>query len=310
MMRCLAPTRGRDKLEAAGLTAPRGSEYGRGGMKYFAPTSVEEAIAILASEPDAHCLAGGQTLVAMMNDERLKPAALVSLRRIAALAGIRVDGDGSVRIGALTTHAVLAAAEALRGAHSMLRLAAARVGSAAIRNAGTIGGALAHGDPGGDLPAATVAVDAEIETAGRQGARRVRAADFFVGHLTTALKPGEIVAAVRLPPAPRGARAVYEKFAPVDGGYPIVTVAAVAAFADGACRHARLVAGAVGAVPVRSEAAERRLLGTALDDEACAQAAALLGAAAHPLDDLRASASYRRKILPRIAIRALRRLSS
>ncbi len=274
-------------------------------MKYHAPTSIDEAVAVLAAEPEARCLSGGQTLVAMMNAELLQPAALVSLRRIATLSGIRREADGSVAIGAMTTHAALAASDLLRGDHAILRLAAARIAHPPIRNAGTIGGALAHADPAGDIAAAVLAAGGTIETAGPKGGRKIAATEFFVDYLTSALLPGEIIVAVRLAPALAGAGAHYEKLVRVDGDYPIVSVAAAIALEHGICRQARLAAGAVAMTPLRFAAAENSLIGTRLAEADLRAASEAMAAAASPLDDIRASADYRLKILPHLARRAI-----
>lgn len=274
-------------------------------MKFHAPKTLDEAVALLAAEPEARCLAGGQTLVAMMNADLVRPAAIVSLRRIAALGGIRREADGAVAIGAMTSHATLAASALLIGDHALLRLAAERIAHPPIRNAGTIGGALAHADPASDLATALLALGGAIEIAGPAGRRSVAAAAFFIDYLVSALAPGEIVVAIRLPPARAAAGAHYEKLARVDGDYPIVSVAAAIEMAGGLCRHARLAAGAVATTPLHLASADAALVGTPLDDAALRAAGDILTEAAAPLDDIRASAAYRRKVLARLVGRAV-----
>ncbi len=274
-------------------------------MEFHDPATVEEAVGLLAGDAEARCLAGGATLVAMMNADLMMPSALVSLRRLGGLKGLSRGGDGSVRIGAMTTHHAIAEAGELRGAHALLRQAARAIGHPAIRNMGTIGGAIAHGDPAADYPAALVALEAGIEATGPDGVRRIAAEEFFVDHLEVALAPGEMVTAVALPPPAPGAGAGYEKFARVEGDFATVSVAAVATFEDGACRRVRLAVGSCGPTPVRAAAAEDRLRGTVLDPAAVAEAAALIGEVCDPIEDMRGSAEYRMALIAPLLGRAL-----
>ena len=276
-------------------------------MNFHAPQSIEEAVALLAGDLDARCLSGGQTLVAMMNADLIEPTALISLKRIAALRGITAAPDGWIRIGAMTTHDAIAnAGAALSGSASIVRQAAARIAHPAIRSVGTIGGSLAHADPAADFPTATTAADAEIELVGAAGPRRVPARDFFVDYLQTALEPGELIAAIHLPPGPPGVATAYEKLSRVDGDFAIVSAAVVLALQDGRCTHLRLVAGGCGPTPIRSDDAEARLIGTTLGDREVADAAALFAQACDPVDDVRASGNYRRAVIARLLPRAVR----
>ncbi len=269
--------------------------------RFHAPERLDEAIRLLAADDEARPLAGGQTLVAMLNADLLSPSQIISLHRIAALKGIEKRSDGSVRIGAMTTHAGLARSDVLRDGHRLLAQAAGRIGHEAIRNRGTIGGAVAHGDPSADYPPALVALDAVIEAVGPKGKREIPASDFFQGFLTTALGQGEIVAAIILPPSLNQARTHYEKFARVEGDFATVSVA-VALWRGGV----RIALGGVGPVPVRSAEAEAELQAGQLSDAAINDAGALLVAASDPLDDVRGSADYRRRLIPRLVKRAIR----
>lgn len=273
-------------------------------MEFHSPTSMQQALELLAS-PDARCLAGGQSLVALMNLELVAPSRLVSLRNLAALRGIEWQRDGGVRIGAMTTHAELAALDAAAAAPRLLALAARVIGYPAIRNQGTLGGSIAHADPAADYPCALVAAAAEIEIASAAGARRLGAAEFFRGLFETALAPGEIVSAALLPPGPPGAGAHYEKFAAVSGDFAIASVAVIIAMQCGSCSAASIAAGGCAAKPVRDPAAEQALIGSALDDAALARASELLLRACDPADDTRASAAYRRRIFPTLLRRAV-----
>ncbi len=275
-------------------------------MEFHGPSTVDEAVSLLAADEEARCLAGGATLVAMMNADLLMPSALVSLRHIEALRGISAGADGGLRVGAMTTHREVAHATGLYGAHALLAGTARVIGHPAIRNMGTIGGSIGHGDPQADYPGALVALDAAVEVQGPEGARTVAAGDFFVDYLETALLPGELITAVTLPPPPAGACGAYEKFARVEGDYATVSVAAVVAMEDGRCSYARVALGSCGPTPVRAEAAEERLTGSALEDADIAEAAAILREECDPVDDVRGSGEYRMMLVEPLLGRALR----
>ena len=264
------------------------------------PRTVEEATALLREDPEAKPMSGGATLVAMMNARVIEPLALVNLGRIDELRGIRVLPDGTVRIGAFTRHRETVECAALSGTASVLRLAAAQIANATVRNMGTIGGSISFADPMKKYPPAIVAAGAAIEIAAAQGRRVVPAQDFFVDWYTTALEPGEIVTAVVLP-RPTGGGAAYVKHARVSGDYATAS-AAVCQDATGAIRAA---IGSCGPVPITDAEADA-LLSADRSDAAVSSAAALLEARADPLDDVRGSADYRRLLIPRLLLRAVR----
>jgi carbon-monoxide dehydrogenase medium subunit len=274
-------------------------------MKLHWPTTIDDAVAMLGADDGARPHAGGATLVAMMNADLVAPSALVFLRRIAALQGLARQADGGVAIGATTTHATIEHATVFDPGQDVVRQAAARIAHPPIRAVGTIGGSVAHADPAADYPAALVAAGARMACVGPQGERTVAAADFFTDYFETALAPGEIIRAIELPPAPPGAIATYDKLARVEGDFAIVSVAVVVALEDGVCRHARLAAGGCAATPLHVAAADERLVGSGLADDDIAEAAALFAAEADPIDDVRASAGYRRKVLARMMRRAV-----
>ncbi len=274
-------------------------------MKFHEPASVSEAVKLLAAEPEARCLAGGATLVAMMNAQIVEPKALVSLRKIAALDGIKVARGGTVIIGAMTRHRVIAEAIELAGGQAIVRKAAAKIGHPAIRNMGTIGGSISHADPAAEYPPALVAADAVIEAVGPNGRRKIPAREFFVDYLTTALVPGELLTAVTVPKAPPGSVAVYRKFARVSGDFATVSVAVVLAMSKKKCRYIALVVGACGARPVRVAEAEQRLKGSALGDDEIGQACELILAQCDPVSDFRGTAEYRRMLVPVLVQRAI-----
>ncbi len=269
---------------------------------FYHPRTIAEATALLAQDPDAKPIAGGATLVAMLNARVIEPAALISLAGIDEIQGISVLGDGRIRIGAFTRHRETAECTLALGASSAVRHAAAQIANATVRNMGTIGGSISFADPGLDYPPALVAADAEVEIASASGTRRVLASTFFVDWYVTALEPGELVTAVLLPaPGHAADHGVYIKHARVAGDYATASVAA--------CLHAdgrmRVAVGACGPVPISDDAANALLSG---DRSAAAitRAGALLEQHADPLDDVRGSADYRRQLIPRLLLRAVR----
>ncbi len=278
--------------------------------RYVEPSTIGEVVAALAQDRGARCLAGGQTLVAMMNAGLIAPSLLVGLRRVAELKVIEFEKSGVVVIGAMMTHAALARERRLSGGHTVLREAAAAIAHPAIRNLGTIGGALSHADPNADYPAAVLAADAEIELAGAGGRRSIPASEFFLDFLTAAIEPGEIVTRVRLPPPPLGSIGVYEKFARVDGDYATTSIALVLAMADDRCSQIRIAIGACGPTPIRVAEAEQLLIGTDLDGASLANAGRVMADAIDPMDDVRGSAEYRRMLVPRLLARAVGRALS
>ena len=270
------------------------------------PDSLDEAVRLLAADPEAKCLAGGATLVAMMNAGLVQPSALVSLRKIEGLAGITRQADGSVRIGAMTRHRVTASSSVLQAGQAVVKQAASVIANPPVRNMGTMGGSIAFADPGADYPPALVAADAEIELLGGGGTRRLKAADFFTDWYQTALAPGELVAAIHLPAGDARAVGHYDKLARVEGDYATASVAVVLTLAGETCTGIAIAVGACGPKPVRLAEAERKLIGSKLDDVSLAAAGALLADAADPVDDVRASADYRRLVIPRLVRRAVR----
>lgn len=274
-------------------------------MKFHRPTTLKQALKVLAAEENARCLAGGATLVAMMNASLVEPDALVSLTAVKGMAGIAQRKGGSVTIGAMTRHQAVADFNGFAAGQRLIKDAAAEIGHPAIRNMGTIGGSISHADPAADYPTALLAANATIQVESTRGKREIDAAQFFTGYLETALEAGEMVTAVSIPPAPPGTGSGYEKFARVQGDFATVAAAAVIGVEDGVCHFARLAIGACAPTPVRSAEADARLIGSTLDEQAIGEAAALLAAQCDPVDDFRGSSEYRLMILPAILARAI-----
>lgn len=258
------------------------------------PESLGEAVGLLSGDANVKPLAGGASLVAMLNARLVEPSALVSLARIRDLRGSEVLPDGALRLGAMMRHRELADHTVLDGPRGVLQQAARAIANPTIRAMGTIGGSIALDDPGADLPPALVAISATIEIVGGAGKRLVRAADFFVDWYTTVLAPDELVTAIVLP-ATNGGAGVYHKLARVAGDF---AVASVAITLQG-CGQVRAVVGACGPRPLGIDEAD-----SALARGDVVAAGAMLAEAADPVDDSRASASYRRRVIPRLLARA------
>jgi carbon-monoxide dehydrogenase medium subunit len=274
-------------------------------IEFLHPRTVDEAVQMLAAREAARCIGGGQTLVAMLNAGLVDVGSLVAMSAIEELCALTRRPDGSIRIGAAVPHRVVAHANDLVGANLVVREAAGLIAHPAIRNFGTIGGSLAHADPASDYPAAVVAAGARIEIAGRSGRRQVPAEQCFVDYLTTCLESGELIAAVELPPAGQNSAGHYLKFSRVDGDYATVSVAVSLEKRDGLCSSARIALGACGATPVFDQACGEVLAGSRCDESAVAKVGELLAARADPVDDVRASAAYRRVLIPRLVRRAI-----
>jgi len=276
-------------------------------FRYARAGSLAEATALLAAEPgEAKLLAGGQSLVPLLNMRLARPAVLVDLNGVRELRGITPSPDGGLRIGALTRHTELATSAAVRERAPLLAEAARHVGHAAIRNRGTLGGSVAHADPAAELPAALVALDARLRVTGPRGARVIAAALFFRGLLATALETDEILTEVLVPAAEPGWGFV--EIARRPGDFALAGVAAMLRVAPGApsrCEQVRLVGFGVGDRPLRLTGAERLLTGSALEPESAARAGAAAGADCDPPGDVHGSAEYRRHLATVLTERAL-----
>ena len=274
---------------------------------YADPDRLDEALVLLAQEPDAKVMAGGQSLMPLLNMRLARPPLIVDIGRIAALKGLSVGDDGGLVLGAGLSHKRLSQAAEVRRHYPLWSEAASHIGHEAIRARGTLGGSLVHSDPAAELPAAAVAADATLVLQGDGGGRReVAAKDFFITYLTTDVAPGEVLVEVRVPPAPEGAGMAFVEVARRSGDFAIAGVAAIVALdAAGRVREARLALCGVGGAPVRPGEAEAGLVGQRPDKAAFEAAAKAVRAAVEPEDDIHASAAYRRHLAGVLAARAL-----
>jgi carbon-monoxide dehydrogenase medium subunit len=270
---------------------------------YVAPESLDEALAAVRSE-DAKVLAGGHSLLPLMKLRLATPALLVDLRRVPGLSGIRRE-NGDLRIGAMTRHVDVA-----NGNLGLASAAAATIADPQVRNRGTLGGTLAHGDPASDMPAVLVAADGSVTVRGESGQREVAAADLFEDYLTTAVGEGEILTEVRLP-ALDGYGYGYRKFNRRQEDWAMVAVCAlVRKGADGSCEDVRIGLTHMGSTPLRATAAEAALRGQQLNADTIAAAAERAAEGTEPPADLNASADFKRHLARVMCRRALEDASS
>ena len=280
-------------------------------FEYVEPETLDEALALLAEDPDdTLVLAGGTSLVILMKQDLVRPARVIGLRKLAQLRAI-ASGDTGLTIGALATHGTLARAGDVRGFTPALAATFASVATVRIREQATVGGNLVHADPAQDPPVTLLALDATAVVASASGSRRIPLDELFVDVFETSLDPDELLLRIELPALPTGVRVTYQKFRPNTlDDYATVSVAAVIATdAAGACTHARIALGGAGPVPLRARDAERSLVGRRIDEGSIREAAALAAAATDPIPDLRGSAAYKRAMAEVWTARALREVA-
>ena len=275
-------------------------------FEYFAPRALDEALTLLAGHGDrAKLLAGGQSLIPLLNFRLAHPEALIDINRIPELAGIRAD-DGGVAMGALTRQHAVERSEAVRTRVPIVAEACRLIGHLPIRHRGTIGGNLAHADPASELPAVMLALEAQLTVASTKGTRTLPADGFFVGPLSTALQTGEMLTEIRVPGLPARTGGAFVEMARRAGDYALVGVAALVTLdASGGCRRARVALCGVGPTPIRAGAAEDALVGQAPAGAALDEAASRAAAATSPSSDLHASADFRRKLARHFARQAI-----
>ena len=278
---------------------------------YYRARSLADAQQLMAAHPGAQLIAGGHSLLPLMKLRLAAPPALVDIGRVAELRGTTRQGD-VVRIGALTTHTELAASGDLRAAAPALAEAAGKVGDPAVRNRGTIGGNIAHADPASDLPIVLVALDARVVASGPKGERRIPAAEFFTGIMTTALQEDEIVLAIEVPALAREQGSAYEKFWHPASRYAVVGAAALLTVQNGTCAAARVAIGGLLPSARRAQTVEKALVGKAPTPDSMSSAAKQVSAdlGRDVTGDIFASAEYRAAMAPIYICRALVRAAA
>ena len=271
-------------------------------FEYRKAGSVDDAIRLLSANPDARLLAGGHSLIPLMRFRLARPAMLIDIGAIYGLRGISVNGD-AITIGALTSHAAIAASPAVRGANGLLAEAAGGIGDPAVRNRGTIGGNLAHADPASDWATVLTALGATVSVRGPAGARDIAAADFIADAFATALGEDEIITSVSVPALASNQRAEYAKMAHPASFYAVVGGAVVVTMDGDRCTAASVAVGGLTPRPVKAAAVEQALAGSALTMDTIAEAASHLGddlaaAGVDLIGDVYASAEYRAGVAP------------
>jgi len=273
---------------------------------YVAPASLDEALGVLAQRADeAKVLAGGQSLVPLLNMRLARPALLVDLNRLSDLAYL-LPNDGGVAIGALTRQRAAERASLIAERVPLVAGAAAYIGHPAIRNRGTVGGSLAHADPVSELPCVALALDAQIVARSQKGERTIPAESFFQSVFTTALDPSEILTEVRIPALPARTGWGFEELARRHGDFAIIAVAALLSLRpDGTIDRARLSYAGAADRPLRARKAEAALAGQRPSSDIFEEAARVAAGDLDPPSDLHATADYRRTVAVALTRRAL-----
>jgi len=272
---------------------------------YARPTTVDEALQAVASGgEDVKILAGGQSLIPVMRLRLAAPETVVDLTKVAELRGVREEEDAVV-IGAMTTHSDVISDPLIGRWAPLIAEATETVADRQVRHRGTFGGALAHADPAGDLPAVALALDAEFVVAGMNGRRTVPAEEFFVDYLTTALGEGELLVEIRVPKLHGTWGMHYEKFNRVAQAWSIVAVAALVRREEGRIAEARIGLTNMGPTPLRARGVEAALVDVEATREAVAAAAEHAAEGTSPSSDLNAQADYRRHLATVLTRRAV-----
>jgi carbon-monoxide dehydrogenase medium subunit len=272
---------------------------------YFAPRTIDHAIDLLAEHGEGgKVLAGGQSLVPAMNFRLARPEALIDINRVAAFDYVRVE-EGALRIGALARHARFEAPVAEGPLGAFLPRVARHIAHVPIRTRGTFCGSLAHADPASEWCLVAATLDAELVVSSRRGARTLRPTEYFVGALTTALAPDELLAEVRLPLLDDGWRSGFVEFNRRAGDYALAMCAAFLRVEDGKVIDARIGVGGATACPSRITTAEQAVVGGACGAEARREAGSLAADAIEPLEDIQANAAFRRQLVRAMVERAL-----
>lgn len=273
---------------------------------YEAPETVAEAVALLTEHgDDAKVLAGGQSLVPMLNFRLARPELLIDITRVTELEYVNTEGH-TLRIGATTKQATGEAEEAVATGWPIIPEALRFLAHPQIRNAGTFGGSVSHADPAAELPAVLTALEATFHSRRDAGTRAIPASEFFVTHMTTALEPEELLTEIEVPALPDRSGTAFVEFARRSGDFALAGAAALLATDEsGSCSHARLALLSAAPTPLRATAAEEALLGEDLAGVDLAEVARAATAGLEPTGDMHGSTEFRRNLLEQMALRAL-----
>jgi aerobic carbon-monoxide dehydrogenase medium subunit len=273
---------------------------------YYDPSSIGEVLDLLAQHGDeAKLLAGGQSLVPLMNMRLARPANLVDLNGVAELTGLTVE-DGWLRIGAMVRQRTVERSPLVAESWPLIAEACTFIGHSQIRNRGTVGGSLAHADPAAELPAVMTALEAEFVIRGARGERTVGADDFFLTYLTTCLEPDELLVEIKVPPPPPGSRPAFREVSRRHGDFALAGAAGLVALDQGGvCQDARIALFGVGPGPYRARAAESLLKGQQPTEALLIEVGLKAAEDLEPDGDIHASAEYRKEVGAVMVRRAL-----
>lgn len=278
---------------------------------YHVPNTIDQAVKLLASDPEnSRVLAGGQSLVSMLNLRLVSVDNLIDINRIPKLNYVRVDAGGAVVVGALARHNDVADSPDVRRAQPLLSTALSHVAHSQIRNRGTVAGSICHSDPAAEMPAVWLALDGDLTTQSESGTRTIRADDFLISSFTTALAPDEVVTEVRFNGTTGATGWSFEEVAKRHGDFALAGVVTLVTLKNGAVSDARIVPFGVGPRPVRITSAEQLLIGveaSAIDDALLQRAGEAVAVAVEPAEDIHASEEYRRHVAGVLTRRGLRR---
>lgn len=274
-------------------------------FEYVRPGNLPDALAALARHGDrGKILAGGQSLVPMMNLRVVKPAVLIDINRIAGLADVRMDG-GELVIGALARHATLMSHELVTRHCPLMADAYPWVAHGPIRNRGTLGGNISHADPASEMPAVLAACDATIVVRSTQATRKIAATDFFTGPLTTALTSGELVTEIRIPARKAGQGSAWLEVANRQGDFAMAGLGVIVMMSGGRCTQAAVAVAGMESPGMRLPAVEKQLLGSALESKDIAAAAHTAREVVRPSNSYHADELYKRELVETLTARAL-----
>ncbi len=297
-------------MTLATLAAPGRMPVIPASFEYHRPTSIKEAVGLLAQWGDeGRALAGGHSLIPMMKLRLARPAHLIDLAGVAELKGTRTDGNDIV-IGAMVTQHELAGSELVAEKIPLLRETSLQIADPQVRYVGTLGGNVANGDPGNDMPAVMLCLNATYQVMGKGGERRVAARDFYQGAYFTALEPGDVLTAVRIPIPPAGHGYAYEKLKRKIGDYATAAAAVVLTMSGGKVASCSIGLTNVAETPLWAQEAGKILTGSALDAATVKKAVAAAEAITSPAADARGPAHYRSKMAGVMLTRALARAKS
>ena len=267
-------------------------------FEYFKPNNIDEAISLLNGYgEDAVILAGGQSLIPLMNLRLARPKYIIDINKIAELSYIK-DTNGGLSIGALTRHREIEKSDIIKSKYPILSKTVSLIGNPQIRNWGTIGGSISHADPAGELPTLLLALNGKVKVVGNQGEREIDGNDLFLGYLTTSMEKTEILREVYIPEISPKMGWEFVELTKRSHDFAIVSVAVLMSIDNaGKCNDVRISLGGVGSMPVRAKGAEEFLLDKAINDDSINEAANIASEEAEPESDIHASAKYRKEMV-------------